>query len=97
MQGAAPGLRWNKRVWARVLDMPQQHENAMDVIAINELRARYTQAVRSAETYRDAAETIAALREFYHALAITYERSAREMRLMLDAVERIDRDRDIAA
>lgn len=70
---------------------------AMDAVAINELRARYTQAIRSAETYRDAAETIAPLREFYHALAVTYERAAREMRLMLDAVERIQRDREMAA
>jgi hypothetical protein len=69
----------------------------MDVIAINELRARYAQALRSAETYRDAAEAVEPLRAFYHALAVTYERAAREMRLMLDTVERIDRDRDIAA
>jgi hypothetical protein len=69
----------------------------MDVIAINDLRARYMQAVRAAETYRDAAEKIEPLREFYHALAVTYERAAREMRLMLDAVERIDARRDLAA
>jgi hypothetical protein len=69
----------------------------MDLIAINQLRVRYAQAVRAAESYRDAAEASEPLRAFYHALAVTYERSAREMRLMLDTVERIDRDRDMAA
>ena len=69
----------------------------MDFVAINDLRARYAQAVRSAETYRDAAEKTEPLRDFYHALAVTYERSAREMGLMLDTVERLSGTTDLAA
>lgn len=68
----------------------------MDIIAINDLRARHRQTVCAAESYRDAAGKMAPLRDFYHALAVTYERAAREMRIMLDTVERID-THDLAA
>jgi hypothetical protein len=61
----------------------------MDMLAITLLRSRYLEAVSAAETYRDAAEEAFDLRAFYQALATTYERSAREMRLMLDAAERL--------
>lgn len=63
----------------------------MDHVAINELRERYAQTVRAAETYRDAAVQMEPLREFYHALAMTYERAAREMEVMLDSTERGER------
>ena len=61
----------------------------MDILAVTSLRARYLEAVRSAETYRDAADEHPGLRDFYHALATTYERAGREMALMLHAVDRI--------
>jgi hypothetical protein len=61
----------------------------MDLVAIAQLRVRYAEAVTSAETYRDAAEKDRESRDFYRALAFTYERSAREMKLMLDRVERL--------
>lgn len=60
----------------------------MDAVAITELRERYLNTVRAAETYRDAAEQMKSLRDFYHALASTYERAAHEMGAMLDAAER---------
>ena len=59
----------------------------MDIIAINDLRARHTEAVRAAEAYRDAAERIPPLRDFYHAISFTYERMAREANLMLDKAD----------
>ncbi len=62
---------------------------AMDTLAIVLLRARYLEAVGSAETYRDAADDHPALRDFYHALATTYERAARELALMLGTVDKI--------
>jgi len=72
-------------------------ENYMDIVAINDLRARYLQAVRSAETYRQASEKIPPLREFYHALATTHERMAREANLMLEKVERLTEPTEQAA
>ena len=69
----------------------------MDFAAVTQLRARYQDAIKAAEIYRDAAETTPRLKDFYHALAFTYERSAREMRLMLDTVERISCVREVAA
>jgi hypothetical protein len=69
----------------------------MDFVAIRELRARHSAAVRAAETYRDAAAEIPPLHEFYHALAVTYERAAREFGLMLDTVERLSVATDQAA
>jgi hypothetical protein len=56
----------------------------MDLAAVCELQARAREAVASAEKYR----ALATDEGFYHALAVTYERAAREMQLMLDAVER---------
>ena len=56
----------------------------MDLAAVRELQARARDAIASAEKYR----ALAADQGFYHALAVTYERVAREMHLMLDAVER---------
>jgi hypothetical protein len=61
----------------------------MDVAAVTELRARWLEAVGDAEKYRALASSTPPLREFYHALAVTYERSAREMHIMLDTVDRI--------
>ena len=69
----------------------------MDMIAINDLRARYQQAVRAAKTYRDAAEDIPPLREFYRALAFTYERMAQEARLMIDKAEGLSQPAERAA
>ena len=68
----------------------------MDLVAINDLRARHRQTACAAESYRDAAGRIAPLRDFYRALAATYEQAAREMQIMLDTVERIG-SHDIAA
>ena len=56
----------------------------MDLAAVCELQARAREAIASAEKYR----ALGADEGFYHALAVTYERVAREMQLMLDAVER---------
>jgi hypothetical protein len=56
----------------------------MDIAAVCELQARAREAIASAEKYR----AVATDEDFYHALAVTYERAAREMQLMLDAVER---------
>ena len=56
----------------------------MDFAAVCELQARARDAIASAEKYR----ALATDEGFYHALAVTYERAAREMQLMLDAVER---------
>jgi len=61
----------------------------MDVGAIIELRARCLESVNAAEKYRALASSTPALREFYHALAVTYERSVREMQFMLDTVDRV--------
>ena len=47
--------------------------------------------------YRDAAENGLENRDFYQALACTYERSAREMNLMLDRVERLSGAAGLAA
>jgi len=69
----------------------------MDLVAVTALRARYQDAIKAAETYRDAAENSPHLRDFYAALAFTYERSGREMRLMLDTVDRICGVTEIAA
>ena len=69
----------------------------MDHIAITQLRGRHAEAVTSAEIYRDAAEKNPANRDFYRALAFTYERAAREMKLMLDRVERLSGATEIAA
>ncbi len=69
----------------------------MDMIAINDLRARYTQAIRAAETYREAAEKISPLREFYRALAFTYERMAREANLMLEKADGLSQPTEQAA
>jgi hypothetical protein len=44
-------------------------------------------AIAAAEKYRDIAGRTPALFDFYHALAMTYERSAREMNLMLEKAE----------
>lgn len=60
----------------------------MTITAITELKARTTDAIASAEKYRDLAEQTPTQRAFYHALAVTYERAAREMQLMLDKIER---------
>jgi hypothetical protein len=57
----------------------------MDLAAVCELQARARDAIASAEKYRALANG----EGFYHALAVTYERAAREMQLMLDAVERV--------
>jgi hypothetical protein len=56
----------------------------MDIAAVYELQARAREAIASAEKYR----ALATDEGFYYALAVTYERAAREMQLMLDAVER---------
>ena len=56
----------------------------MDLAAVRELHARAREAIASAEKYR----ALASGEDFYHALAVTYERAAREMQLMLDAVGR---------
>jgi hypothetical protein len=51
------------------------------------MKSRATDAIISAERYRELAERKPAEREFYHALAFTHERMAREAALMLDKVE----------
>ena len=56
----------------------------MDIAAVCELQARAREAIASAEKYR----VLATDEGFYHALAVTHQRAAREMQLMLDAVER---------
>jgi hypothetical protein len=61
----------------------------MDIVAVTELKSRAVEAVASAKRYRELAERTPALRAFYGALAVTYGRSAREMQLMLDKVERL--------
>ena len=61
----------------------------MDLAAIAELRARWLEAAGEAEKYRALASSTPELRDFYHALVVTYERSAREMQIMLDTVDRI--------
>ncbi len=70
---------------------------AMDPVAIAHLRARYLDAVASAEMYRGEAQNHLPMRDFYNALAVTYERSAREMKLMLDKVERLSGASEAAA
>jgi hypothetical protein len=70
---------------------------AMDIAAITELKCRAIEALASAEKYRALAESQAALRGFYHALATTYERAAREMNIMLEKVERVSRPDSEAA
>ena len=50
---------------------------AIDPVAVAHLRARYLDAVTSAEMYRGGAQNSLPMRDFYHALAVTYERSAR--------------------
>jgi|SoimicmetaTmtLMA_FD_contig_31_10698044_length_511_multi_2_in_0_out_0_1 hypothetical protein len=52
----------------------------MDLAAVCELQARAREAIASAEKYR----ALASDEDFYHALAVTYERAAREMQLMLE-------------
>lgn len=69
----------------------------MDRFAIAQLGARWAEAVDSAQAYRSAAETDAENQEFYNALAVTYERSAREMKLMLDKTKRLSGSTEIAA
>jgi len=69
----------------------------MDHVAITQLHGRHTEAITSAETYRDAAEKNPENRDFYRALAFTYERAAYEMKLMLDRVERLSGATEIAA
>lgn len=61
----------------------------MDIAAVMELRARCLEAVNAAEKYRELASSTPELREFYHALAVTYERTVREMQIMLDTVDRL--------
>jgi len=56
----------------------------MDLAAVCKLQARAREAIASAEKYR----ALASDEDFYHALAVTYERAAREMQLMLEGVER---------
>lgn len=63
----------------------------MDIAAITELKSRAVEAIASAEKYRDMAERRPGLRDFYHALAFTHERMAREANLMIDAADRISR------
>jgi hypothetical protein len=60
----------------------------MDRIAINELREHLSRMMSAAEECRNAAEKTERSREFFRALAVTYDRAAREMRIMLDAVAR---------
>ena len=62
---------------------------AMDIAAITELKSHAIDAIRSAEKYRDLAQRHVGLRDFYHALAFTHERMAREANLMLDQAERL--------
>jgi hypothetical protein len=69
----------------------------MDIAAIAELKSRAIDAIASAEKYRDLAECRAGLRDFYHALAFTHERIAREANLMLEKAERSTTTRSEAA
>ena len=61
----------------------------MDITAITELKSRATDAIASAEKYRALAERKPRLGSFYHALAFTHERMAREAILMIDRVEEL--------
>ena len=63
----------------------------MDIAAVCELQARAREAIASAEKYR----ALPTDEGFYHALAVTYARAAREMQLMLDAVARASAGRDV--
>jgi hypothetical protein len=69
----------------------------MDQFAIAQLGARWAEMVDSAQAYRSSAETDEVNRDFYRALAVTYERSAREMKLMLDKTRRLSGSTGIAA
>ena len=62
---------------------------AMDIAAITELKFRAIDAIASAEKYRDLAERDVERADFYHALAFTHKRMAREASLMLDKAERL--------
>jgi hypothetical protein len=62
----------------------------MDITAITELRARSIEAISAAEKYRALASSTPALRDFYHALSVTYERTVREMQIMLNTVDRLN-------
>jgi hypothetical protein len=77
----------------------RQHRECqgMDPAAIAELCVRHAEAIASAKTYRQAAESAPENRDFYSALAFTYERAAREMYLMLDRVERLSGENELAA
>jgi hypothetical protein len=77
----------------------RQHRECqgMDPAAIAQLRVRHAESVASARMYRQAAEDSAENRDFYLALAFTYERAAREMHLMLDRVERLSGANELAA
>ena len=61
--------------------------SCMDVAAITQLKFHAIEAIASAERCRELAERKPALRDFYHALAFTYERMAREANLMIDKVD----------
>ena len=63
----------------------------MDIVAITELKSRAIEAIASAEKYRDLAERRPGLRGFYHALAFTHERMAREANLMIEAADKASR------
>ena len=69
----------------------------MDIAALAELRARAKDAAASAVTYRERAEKTPALRDFYRALAFTYDQVVRDMRLLLDTAERRTDRQDLAA
>jgi hypothetical protein len=69
----------------------------MDLAAIAQLRVRHAEALASAGMYREAGENSPENRDFYRALAFTYERSAREMHLLLDRVERLSGATGLAA
>lgn len=69
--------------------MSRPEDDTMDIAAITELRARSIETISAAEKYRALASATPALREFYHALAVTYERSVREMQIMLNTVDRL--------
>lgn len=62
----------------------------MDLAALTELKSRCIEAIAAAERYRDLADRAPALRSFYHALAVTHERSAREMTIMHEKAERVN-------
>ena len=61
---------------------------AMDIVALTELKSRALEALTSAHKYRALAGRHSGQRDFYRALATTYQRSAREMEIMLDKAER---------